>query len=840
MPKHRFITVAFVCSTVLISGGATGDLGFEEEPWDEMITVNPRDTVYAVAIYACAVDSLNDSLPSWWDAVWDTTSGENSIPNYYKDVSFGKHRLFPDAFGRDSAFCFVAYSYSGIVVGDSGVAIVTNDLDTCSAHATGTSKHLHSVSFRAGYTGAAVGDSGTIIQTIDGGKTWTPRSSGIATDLRGVYMWYSTGIAVGDSGTILRTLDWGETWNTVSSPTSNHLYDISLCHPIVESYAAVGDSGKVLWTYNNGTDWYTVSPLTTKRLYAISLRQLAGFAVGESGLIFRTTNCGGRWDTLSSGTTNDLRGVHSPATDTAFVVGDLGTILRTRDSGDTWDSLQSGTTSDLRDVYFADTETGIVVGTSGAIFLTTDAGDSWDTLSSGTTNDLQSVYLKRPVTGGHGFNWDVLTKADSVIDFADYDGDADSVVDMVFMMVPRFSGKSVASLYIEMPYFPTNDVSGSGDTIFVYSGNGTRNLIVSPSKAVGVPVHEYGHKLGLRDYYGFDLPVNGYALGSFEPMAAGGFYGRVSPFNPWFRSRYGVGFDWLTPTQVSNTLMNEPIQDISTGEVYELVCDFASEDDMKGQSFFVSNHQKVSFWEEFWPARGLMVWHVFDNQRASFTDSRRKVVDLETPHGLWDWDFDPDTITSNNPVGGLDSLDVSAAADTWKTLHGGLGSPTCIYRANVDTTLDAFSNPSSDEYNSGGPVPLQNIASHVAVRNIHRDTGDTSVMKADLIVNRVESDVGTATGKNSGKRWILGVDGDTMHLAYASKGYIYYTRTDSNKVWQPAVPVGEGSFPCLSLDTSGNPALVWMKQGICDSSNAKLLFSTKGSGGWTTPDTLLS
>jgi hypothetical protein len=228
-----------------------------------------------------------------------------------------------------------------------------------------------------------------------------------------------------------------------------------------------------------------------------------------------------------------------------------------------------------------------------------------------------------------------------------------------------------------------------------------------------------------------------------------------------------------------------------------------------------------------------VIWHVYDNPVGSRHDSRRKIVDLEAPHGLWDWDFGPDTVTTPNPISGLDSLDVDST--------GNIGSATCIYGTffNPIPDLDAFTNPSSDEYNQGTPVP-QNIASHIAVRKIYLDFGDTTKMRADLIVNQVESDVGTATGENNGRRWILGTDSTTMYLVYVSKGYIYYTTTDQNKIWLPAIPIGQGSYPSLSLDTSGNPGVVWVEIGTCGISNSNLLFSRKSGGSWSNPETLLS
>ncbi|MFQ5906108.1 MAG: YCF48-related protein, partial [bacterium] len=765
MWKHNVIQVAIFCSAIFLAGNAIAQLCFEEDEWDDVATVNPQDTIHGVAIYASATDSSNDSLPSWWMDIWND-SVPNSVPRYYLENSFNKHGLFAEPYGRDSTFCFVSSPYSGVAVGYSGTVVGTNDLLIWGTRVSGTTNNLHGVSFVGALTGTAVGDSGTILRTTNFGRTWKSQNSPTNSNLRGVSFiaYFIDGVvAVGDSGTILRTTDGGKTWGSRDSKTANDLYSVSFSDTIMPASAiAVGDSGRIVRSTNYGLDWDTVSSTTTKPLRGVFFTSIdTAFAVGDSGIILNTTNAGETWSPESSWVSHDLYGVSFISVDTGFAVGESGTILRTTDAGTNWEPESSDVINDLYGVSFSDTmmpASVIAVGDSGRIVRSTNYGADWDTVSRVTTNPLYGLSTAKIRTekrgGGWDFTWDILTRADSVIDFArpEYDADNDHVVDMVLLIITRFSGSSHPYLIMLEDSFPTTDTSGLGDTVYIWKRNATVNL-----GGLGVVVHEYGHKLGLPDYYKFTIPDSGSALGSFEPMTGRGFHGRVSPFNPWFRSSYEGGqgpFGWLTLTTVTSSSYDQPIQDITSGEVYELVSDIPAEPLMEGQRFLVSNHQQKSFWEENWPAPGLMIWHVFDNDStSSLQDSRRKIVDLEPPHGLWDWGSDT-SVTSSNPVGGLDSLDVAYVE--WPEQYGGKGSPTCIYRTAIDSVFDAFSNPSSDEYNIDylrDPVSIQDIASHIAVRNIHQGIGDT--VKADLIVNRVESDVGTATGRNNARRWIL-------------------------------------------------------------------------------------
>jgi M6 family metalloprotease-like protein len=859
MWKHRLRGSVFFCLIAVAATPVVSQLGFEEVPWAGVQIVNPIDTVHAVAIYACPADS-SDDLPYSWASVWDTTPDVASIPNYYKDVSFGKHRLTGDPYGRDSTHCFVSFPYTGVAVGDSGEAVTTTNLETWQERNTGTETCVNAVSFSDAYRGFAVGDSGLILRTTDHGVSWTTQTSPTAIHLNGVHSHRRSvheAFAVGDSGTILGTADAGHTWTAQTCSVEVDLHGVSFT-PETQFYdpsgkrgVAVGDSGAIVVTSSSGAHWLTISSGTTHDLYGVEFSWDNGvFAVGDSGTILRSTQ-GYTWQAVSSGVVRALYGVDFVDSLTGLVVGDSGTILRTADGGSNWEVLSSGTVRDLRAVRLASADVAVAVGDSGLMLRTQDGGDHWDTLSSETTKDLRDVALRKIEMYKdecYDFTWDILTRADSLIDFADFDSDDDDTVDMVFLLVLGFSGYSRPLLWIRGDVFPTNDTSASGDTIRVTPSRGMTNKIVSEENVLALPIHEYGHLLGLPDYYWFNIPVRGSGLGSFEPMTARGFQGLPSPFNPWFRSDYAAGsnapFHWLTPVQVTSSLFSQPIQDITSGKVYELVSELVVDSVISGPRFLVTNHQRFSQWERNWPTKGLMIWHVFNDPNRSNSDSYRKTIDLEAPHGLWCWDTtSADThIVYPDPVHGLDSLDVAGVA--WNPGDDGIGSATCIYRLGIDTAFDAFTNPSSDEYN---PVTVgaetlffQNIASHIAIRNFDTTGVDTFVVRADLIVNQVESDNAAATGQNNGRRWLLDPDETAMHLVYASKGRIYYTTTDSNKVWYPAIPIGEGSYPALDLENAGDPAVIWIQQGVCNVTPSRIVFARKTGGSWTAPDTLHS
>ena len=92
--------------------------------------------------------------------------------------------------------------------------------------------------------------------TVDGGDTWTPRSSPTTLSLNAVTsISTSTVIAVGAGGTILKKLDGGFTWT--SRPrvlgANRSLYDVFFVD--ANNGWAVGQSGTIRKTSDGGDTW---------------------------------------------------------------------------------------------------------------------------------------------------------------------------------------------------------------------------------------------------------------------------------------------------------------------------------------------------------------------------------------------------------------------------------------------------------------------------------------------------------------------------------------------------------------------------------------------------------
>jgi hypothetical protein len=119
----------------------------------------------------------------------------------------------------------------------------------------------------------AVGPGGIAATSVDGAG-WTPRTTGVTTDLKQVIQGGNQAVAVGDGGTILTSPN-GATWTVQTSGTTRNLKSVAWSGT---RYAAVGDGGLIL-TSPDGTAWQAAKTGTPQTV----LPDFVGWA-GPSGL----------------------------------------------------------------------------------------------------------------------------------------------------------------------------------------------------------------------------------------------------------------------------------------------------------------------------------------------------------------------------------------------------------------------------------------------------------------------------------------------------------------------------------------------------------------------------
>jgi len=181
-------------------------------------------------------------------------------------------------------------------VGYAGTYFVYDRVTLLWAHPTSIPWTMHSIAFSPGVPerGIIAGTDGLVWNTINGGDTWTSRSSGRYDYLNDVvFVNNNLAFICGNNGTVLRSDDWGGTWAPVNvSPTTQHLRSIDMIINAAGTGCLVtvcGDNGKIYTTATYGDTWVNGSPTVTppavaRHLYGVCLRNFTmGTVVGEVG-----------------------------------------------------------------------------------------------------------------------------------------------------------------------------------------------------------------------------------------------------------------------------------------------------------------------------------------------------------------------------------------------------------------------------------------------------------------------------------------------------------------------------------------------------------------------------
>jgi len=227
------------------------------------------------------------------------------------------------------------------------------------------------------------------------------------------------------------------------------------------------------------------------------------------------------------------------------------------------------------------------------------------------------------------------------VDFSQYDMDNDGIIDNVFVC---YAGYNEAE--------DNSDGSINANTIWPQSSSvivnenytGTTESITFNGKllsgfactselsgytggnmcGIGTFCHEFGHVLGLPDYYDrFGAHSN--TLNSWSIMDAGNYNnnGKTPPLYSAY-DRFYLGY--FTPEQVSTAskltlypLYQGTTQPASTsGQAYLISATNhnLSATNPSPNEFFIAEYRKKTGWDTYLPAEGMCIWHIDYNQAA--------------------------------------------------------------------------------------------------------------------------------------------------------------------------------------------------------------------------------
>ena len=218
------------------------------------------------------------------------------------------------------------------------------------------------------------------------------------------------------------------------------------------------------------------------------------------------------------------------------------------------------------------------------------------------------------------------------VNFAQYDSDGDGYIDMTLMY---YAGYNQAE-------------SGDGTTIWPHQGGaygGSRldgkylgtyfctSELKGASGArmcgIGTTAHEFGHSLGLPDFYDTDYELNGEAgaLYSYSTMCSGS-YNNNGRTPPYFNSEELMILGWMDgQTEISRqgTLTIGPVQDYIA---YKIPTSTDGE-------YFVLECRNKTGWDLYLPGNGMLVYHVDKSQREITIVNSYGYESTYTAANLW-------------------------------------------------------------------------------------------------------------------------------------------------------------------------------------------------------------
>ena len=213
------------------------------------------------------------------------------------------------------------------------------------------------------------------------------------------------------------------------------------------------------------------------------------------------------------------------------------------------------------------------------------------------------------------------------LDFRNYDTDGDGFVDNVFVYYAGYNEAEGAPSTTIWPHrwsLANTSTRFNGRIIFDYActselkGTSGANMC-----GIGTFCHEFGHVLGLPDYY--HTTESKATLGWWSIMDYGSYAnsGRTPPVYSCY-DRFFLG--WLTPQQVSSAsnLALAPIYQATTqpsSTAHQSYLLSATTHNLSGSSpnpteFYMLEYRKLTGWDAYLPAEGMLIWHIDYNQTA--------------------------------------------------------------------------------------------------------------------------------------------------------------------------------------------------------------------------------
>ena len=297
--------------------------------------------------------------------------------------------------------------------------------------------------------------------------------------------------------------------------------------------------------------------------------------------------------------------------------------------------------------YFEDT----------AFASTNSMWDYFDEVSKGALNIEGEVFGPYTLDGNQadysGTTTDFVSESVEIADDDIYYPNFDAVVAIHSGPGGESTGNSdnLWSLHWRGTSIETDDQDENGDQYIIrkISQVPEYQLVNGERNPLGVWCHEFGHELGLPDYYDTDQSSEG--VGNWAVMAAGA-WGNNGETPVYFSAYSRIWLGWDEPIIVDDDISNLVLEPVSEGgKIYKLPIPGNLSD--SGEYFLLENRQQTKY-DTYLPGEGLLIWHIDEevmlskwNSNTVNNDENHKGMDLEEADG----DDDLDSKTNRGDEG---------------------------------------------------------------------------------------------------------------------------------------------------------------------------------------------
>lgn len=260
----------------------------------------------------------------------------------------------------------------------------------------------------------------------------------------------------------------------------------------------------------------------------------------------------------------------------------------------------------------------------------------------------------------------------SNVDFSQYDQDGDGRVDNVFIYYCGYAESQGGGSNTIWPH-----ASGIGGNVVLDGVRVSRYACSSEFRGssgglmsgIGTFCHEFGHVIGLPDFYDTDYNDNGKGrgLGAYSLMSNGN-YNNNGNTPPYFTCMERYLLDWMSFPSEMTTSGNYSLETVSRNQAYYTPT-------AKTGEFFLYEFREKSGWDTYLPASGLVIYHV---------DQSDNDVHGNPAHYLWNYSNMINAYGDHQCMDLVESVypESSVTSGTMSTFPGSTGKRSFTYNTS--------------------------------------------------------------------------------------------------------------------------------------------------------------